>query len=331
MLFKTEWSWELRTWSHKMNLLDILSTSPHCFCRKWTEATNENSNFDLRVYRVKSCNLHWFGESNLFWFSLFCSPIVKVLTRLFCLVLLRLSLQTSVCLYLTLSLPECLMEFCKVTFEYADEILWCDHSNESSLPVLTHDAICSSKFHEVKFGNLLSVKFGSERANREKKSRGITITIIVITVTTSLSLSQPWSFFSSPSLKSLAFHHLCSPHQCDTGGWPAWGYAHRRHISGRLFSEGEKRRPEMRLLFAGQLGVTRTDFNIRHCVFSPNWSLPLSWFTVGFKSPSPLNLQHFVQRLSYNFLRLVWQMSLGNHNYVHYNHCHHNHSFRNKW
>ena len=35
MLCQTEWSWELRTWSHKMNLFDILSTSPHYFCRKW--------------------------------------------------------------------------------------------------------------------------------------------------------------------------------------------------------------------------------------------------------------------------------------------------------
>ena len=35
MLCKTEWSWELQTWSHKMNLLDILSTSPHYFFRKW--------------------------------------------------------------------------------------------------------------------------------------------------------------------------------------------------------------------------------------------------------------------------------------------------------
>ena len=136
---------------------------------------------------------------------------MKVVTRPFCLVFLRLSLQTSVGLYLTLSLPECLMEFCKVTFQSADEILWCDHSNESSLPVLAHDAICFSKFHKVKFGNLLSVKFGSEKVNKEKKIRGITITIIVITVTTSLSLSQPWSSFSSPTLKSLAFHHLCSP------------------------------------------------------------------------------------------------------------------------
>ena len=49
---------------------------------------------------------------------------------------------------LTLSLPECLIEFCEVTltFEFVDEILWCDHSHESPLPVLSHDAICLSKF-----------------------------------------------------------------------------------------------------------------------------------------------------------------------------------------
>ena len=43
-------------------------------------------------------------------------------------------------LHLTLSLPECLMKFCKValTFESVDETLWSDHSNETSLPVLTH-------------------------------------------------------------------------------------------------------------------------------------------------------------------------------------------------
>ena len=43
------------------------------------------------------------------------------------------------------------MEFCKVTltFESVDQILWCDHSNESSLPVLSHGTIylgCSSNF-----------------------------------------------------------------------------------------------------------------------------------------------------------------------------------------
>ena len=50
--------------------------------------------------------------------------------------------------YLTLSLPECLIEFCKVTltFESVDGILWCDHSNESSRPVLSHDTIYLSKF-----------------------------------------------------------------------------------------------------------------------------------------------------------------------------------------
>ena len=30
-LYKTEWSWELRTGSHKMNLLDILTISPFYF------------------------------------------------------------------------------------------------------------------------------------------------------------------------------------------------------------------------------------------------------------------------------------------------------------
>ena len=29
MLCKTQWSWDSQTWSHKMNLLNILSTSPH--------------------------------------------------------------------------------------------------------------------------------------------------------------------------------------------------------------------------------------------------------------------------------------------------------------
>ena len=48
MLWKSEWSWELRAWSHKISLFDILSTSPHYFCRKWIGATNESSNFDLR-------------------------------------------------------------------------------------------------------------------------------------------------------------------------------------------------------------------------------------------------------------------------------------------
>ena len=35
MLCKAEWSWELQTWSHKIYLLDISSTFPHYFYRKW--------------------------------------------------------------------------------------------------------------------------------------------------------------------------------------------------------------------------------------------------------------------------------------------------------
>ena len=42
-----------------------------------------------------------------------------------------------------------------LTFESVDEIVWCHHSNESSLPVLSHDAICFSQFWKMKFGNLV--------------------------------------------------------------------------------------------------------------------------------------------------------------------------------
>ena len=46
------------------------------------------------------------------------------------------------------------MEFCKValTLESVDETLWSDHSNETSVPVLTRGASCFSKFHKMKFG-----------------------------------------------------------------------------------------------------------------------------------------------------------------------------------
>ena len=44
----------------------------------------------------------------------------------------------------TVLLPESIMETCSVvlTFESVDEILWCDHSNETSSTVLLHGAIC---------------------------------------------------------------------------------------------------------------------------------------------------------------------------------------------
>ena len=35
----------------KMNLLHVLLTSPLYFCRKWIGAINENSNFDLRIFK----------------------------------------------------------------------------------------------------------------------------------------------------------------------------------------------------------------------------------------------------------------------------------------
>ena len=46
------------------------------------------------------------------------------------------------------------METCSVvlTFESVDEILWCDHSNETSSAVLLHGTICFSIFHKKKFG-----------------------------------------------------------------------------------------------------------------------------------------------------------------------------------
>ena len=59
---------------------------------------------------------------------------------------------------LTLSLPEC------------NEILWCGHSNESSLPVLSHSAICFSKCYKMKFcklgRHLPLATFGSERVKK---------------------------------------------------------------------------------------------------------------------------------------------------------------------
>lgn len=42
-----------------------------------------------------------------------------------------------------------------LTFEYADEILRCDHSNESA-PVLSHGAIFK-KIYKMKFGNHVEI------------------------------------------------------------------------------------------------------------------------------------------------------------------------------
>ena len=38
-----------------------------------------------------------------------------------------------------------------LTFESVDKILWCDHSNETSLAVLLHGTICFAIFYKMKF------------------------------------------------------------------------------------------------------------------------------------------------------------------------------------
>ena len=61
MLYKTEWSWELSTWSGKKNLADISTNSPHYFYWKGIRTVNENLNFDIRVWRIKG-GIHGFGS-----------------------------------------------------------------------------------------------------------------------------------------------------------------------------------------------------------------------------------------------------------------------------
>ena len=39
-----------------------------------------------------------------------------------------------------------------LTFESVDEILWCDHSNETSSEVLLNGTICFPIFCKIKFG-----------------------------------------------------------------------------------------------------------------------------------------------------------------------------------
>ena len=71
-----------------------------------------------------------------------------------------------------------------------DEILWCDHSNESSLPVLSHGAICLLENEICKFGrNLPLATCGSERVKR----RQISLTSLRSTVTEKLFSSSDTS------------------------------------------------------------------------------------------------------------------------------------------
>ena len=59
LLYKTEWSWELRTWSHKMNLIDTSTNSPHFFYWKRIGITNENLNVMLGFKGLRSQRLLW--------------------------------------------------------------------------------------------------------------------------------------------------------------------------------------------------------------------------------------------------------------------------------
>ena len=47
------------------------------------------------------------------------------------------------------------MKTCSVVliFESVDEILWCDHSNETSSAVLLHGTTCFLIFYKVEFRN----------------------------------------------------------------------------------------------------------------------------------------------------------------------------------
>ena len=47
-----------------------------------------------------------------------------------------------------------------LTFTSVDKILWCDHSNEISLEVLSCGVICFKKFYKMKFGIFVEFTFG---------------------------------------------------------------------------------------------------------------------------------------------------------------------------
>ena len=49
MLYKTDWWWELRTWSHKIQWVDTSATSHYYFYRKHIGTANRNLNFNIRA------------------------------------------------------------------------------------------------------------------------------------------------------------------------------------------------------------------------------------------------------------------------------------------
>ena len=46
----------------------------------------------------------------------------------------------------------------------------CDHSNESSLPVLTHDSICFSKFHKRNLGICFRLNLAVKGLTKKKRA-----------------------------------------------------------------------------------------------------------------------------------------------------------------
>ena len=63
-----------------------------------------------------------------------------------------------------------------VTFTSVDKILWCNHSNEISLEVLSSGVICFKKFYKMKFGIFVEFCLWSYLAvkglNLQKKGGG---------------------------------------------------------------------------------------------------------------------------------------------------------------
>lgn len=89
--------------------------------------------------------------TSCYWVGLFDSIFIKFLSGEVSQVLAWLwgptfgvCWEVSNALCLTLSLPESMMETCKlvVNFESVHEIPWCDHSIEISFTVLSHGIIC---------------------------------------------------------------------------------------------------------------------------------------------------------------------------------------------
>lgn len=74
--------------SHEINLLDILTTSSHCFHRKCVGLTNENLSFDLSVLRVDMNCEYMF--SCIYWLNISPSLSIK---RSLCIVKYELNAE----------------------------------------------------------------------------------------------------------------------------------------------------------------------------------------------------------------------------------------------